>query len=71
MSAESIPDFILKDADNLRIAVAIAEGWAEARGRLVAGFLDRLRAKLLKALPGWETEVWKQFFAHPYPCFFL
>lgn len=71
MSTESIQDFILKDEQNLRIAAAVGEAWPEARRRLVERFLSRLSERLLKDLPGWKTDTWKEFFDHQYPIFSL
>ena len=71
MSTESIQDFILKDEQNLRIAAAVGEAWPEARRQLVDGFLSRLSARLLKELPGWKAENWKEFLVYQYACFYL
>jgi hypothetical protein len=70
MSSESIEDFILKDEQNLRTAVAVSEAWPDARARLVAGFLERLRERLLNELPGWRYEQkWGNYVADRWACF--
>jgi hypothetical protein len=71
MKTDPLQDFILKDEQNLRIAVAISEAWPEVRSRITTTFLDRLTTKLVKELPGWTTETWETFFEHAYASFTL
>ena len=55
MKAEPIQDYILKSDRNLRIAAAVGEARPKARTKIVAGFIDRLDAKVKRKLQGWET----------------
>jgi len=54
MKTEPIQDYILKSEQNLRIAAAVAEGWPDAREKLVSAFLDRLDMRLKRKLKGWK-----------------
>lgn len=54
LNNDSIQDYILENEDNLRIALAVSNAWAEAGEKLVFGFLDRLRSRLEETLKGWE-----------------
>jgi hypothetical protein len=71
MKTDPLQEFILKDEQNLRIAVAVSEAWPDVRSRITTTFLDRLTTKLVKELPGWATETWETCFEHAYASFQL
>jgi hypothetical protein len=71
MKTEPIQEFILKDEQNLRIAVAVSEAWPKVRSRITTTFLDRLTTKLVNELPRWATETWETCFEHRYASFQL
>lgn len=70
MSNDGIQSFILKSAENLRIAAAVHEAWPEVRHRIGSGFLSRLERHLAAALPGWKPLVWERYFIDQWACFY-
>ena len=58
MNSYPVQDYVLESKDNLRIAVAVSDAWAEAGPKLVSAFLDRLRSRLEQTLKGWEFSKW-------------
>src|SRR5690349_18719472 len=72
MMTEPIETYILKTKHNFRIASAVGEAWPNARERMVAGFLDRLEARLKRRLKGYEFSRWGgRFFEDAYPGYSL
>ncbi|HPF99366.1 MAG TPA: hypothetical protein PLE77_04810 [Kiritimatiellia bacterium] len=72
MKTDPIQHYILKNEYNLNIASTVADAWIEARGKLVAGFLDRLDSRLKKKLKGWRSELYGgSFFVDAYPGFYV
>jgi hypothetical protein len=70
MSPDPVRDFLLRDAEAVRIAAAVSEAWPAARGHIATSFLDRLEARLLRELHGWIAEErWDQFFIDRWPGF--
>jgi hypothetical protein len=68
MKTNPIQDYILKNERNVAIAAAVGEAWPEARAKIVAGFIDRLDARLKRKLKGWESERWQgEFFVDQWP----
>jgi hypothetical protein len=55
MKTDPIRDYILKSERNLGIARAVAESWPAVRSAIVAGFIDRLDARLKRKLKDWES----------------
>jgi len=62
MKADPIQEFIIETERNMRIASAVADGYAKAREQIVGAFLDRLGDALLKELKGWQCDRWHKFF---------
>jgi len=56
MKTDPLQDFILKDEQNLRTAVAVSEAWPDVRSRLTKDFLDKLTTQILNLLPGFTTD---------------
>jgi hypothetical protein len=71
MNSEPFQEFILKDEQNFHIAAAVSEAWPEARSRITNTFLDKLSARLLEQLHGWETDTWETVFEHAWATFQL
>lgn len=71
MSTDTIQEFIIKNEQNLRIAVAVSEAWPEARNHIMTSFLDRLATKLRSGLQHWQTEVGNTYFVDRYAGFQL
>ncbi|HEX3628473.1 MAG TPA: hypothetical protein VH280_23950 [Verrucomicrobiae bacterium] len=71
MSTESIEAHILKSEKNLRIAGAVAEAWLAVRKRLVHDFFRGVEKTLKKKLPGWECDLWGEYFMEAYPGFYV
>ncbi len=69
MSSDPLRDFILRDARNLHVAVAVSERWPTARKHIATTFLDRLGARLHETRPGWVTLKWEVFFEDQYASF--
>jgi len=71
MKINPIQKFILKDKHNLRIAATVGDAWPEVRAQMVAGFLDRLEARLKKKLKGFQYERDGRFGIDAYPSFYF
>lgn len=71
MKDDSIQEYILETAKNLRLAEAISIAWPKARHQIVSQFLDRIGNKLISQLPGWNYAIDGHFFDEPNPGFYL
>jgi hypothetical protein len=58
MNNDTVQGYILASKDNLRIAVAVSDAWAEAGPKLVSNFFKRLESRLKKTLTGWQFDRW-------------
>ena len=69
--SDSLRDFILKDEQNIRVALAVSEAWPGVRGEITRKFLEKLSRRLSDERPTWQTDGWQEFFVHGWATFDL
>ncbi len=54
MKNDPIKKYILKNRDNMRIAISTSDVWLSTRSEIVERFQEHLKHRLSKKLKGWE-----------------